>query len=353
MLKRYLMPYIDIRLPPHPVSGIRELTYLLLICSFASCNGQDKSGSHILELKKTIEIPGVTGRIDHMGINVKNNILYLAAVGNNSVEVIDLIDGKIIHSIKGILEPQGIAYIPERNELMVASGGNGNCYFYNAADYTITGTVHLHDDADNVKYNTSNKMIYVGYGEGGIAVINALTHKKIADIKLPAHPEGFQIDEKDNLLFVNVPSANIVSVISLIKMKVTNSWKTNNLHANYPMAIDTANNQIFVGYRRPAVIATYDLTGKELFQTDAVSDIDDLFYYEENKSVFASGGGGEMNLLGRDKNNGFKTVIRVPQRPGTRTSLLISELNTFILAEPASGIKTAAILVYEIKNSRK
>src|SRR6266496_5488799 len=109
-----------------------KLFYLLLICCFSSCHGQNTFGTEHLKLEKVIEMPNVSGRIDHMAINLKNQVVYVAALGNNSVEVIDLQKGAAIHSIKGLDEPQGVAYIPEHNEILIANGGNGNCMFYNA-----------------------------------------------------------------------------------------------------------------------------------------------------------------------------------------------------------------------------
>src|SRR5437773_1444789 len=81
-----------------------------------------------LKLEKVIPLSSVTGRIDHMDVNLKSNIVYVAALGNNSVEVVDIMRGTVLHSIKGVDEPQGVAYLPQQQEIFVANGGNGDCY---------------------------------------------------------------------------------------------------------------------------------------------------------------------------------------------------------------------------------
>src|SRR5215210_8002129 len=108
------------------------IIHLLTSICFISCKGQRTFGADYLKLEKAIEMPGVSGRIDHMAVNLKDKVLYMAALGNNSVEVIDLNKGVVIRSIKGVEEPQGIAFIPEQNEVAVASGGNGDCVFFDA-----------------------------------------------------------------------------------------------------------------------------------------------------------------------------------------------------------------------------
>ena len=78
-----------------------------------------------LRLEKTIPLPDIQGRIDHMSIDVKNHRLFMAALGNNTVEVIDTEQGKRIHTIPGLHEPQGVLYLPEVNRLYVANGDDG------------------------------------------------------------------------------------------------------------------------------------------------------------------------------------------------------------------------------------
>jgi len=329
------------------------IQFLLLFC-LTSCDGQKTFGTNLLQLDKVIEMPGVQGRIDHMAVNLKDRIVYMAALGNNTVEVIDLKKGAVIQSIKGLDEPQGVAYIPEHNEIIVANGGNGNCVFYNAATFAIITTLHLSGDADNIRYNAADAKIYVGYGDGGIAVIDAATHKQIGDVRLPAHPESFQIDKKNNLLFVNLPDANSIAVIDIKDLKVINTWKTNNLKANFAMALDTADNHVIIAYRHPGVLVTYDnKTGKEITRTDVVSDADDVFYHVIKQQVYASGGGGSINIFKKDNDNTYKKVANIPARSGARTSLLIPSLQTFILAERANGSKGAAIAVYKIVDTNK
>ncbi len=195
-----------------------------LFSSLSGCKGQQPYGTERLILEKVIVMPGVKGRIDHMDVNLKDQLVYIAALGNNTLEVADLQTGKIIRSINGLDEPQGVGYITQTHEIMVANGGNGDCYFYDAVSYQKTAILHLASDADDVRYDSVEQKLYVGYGSGGIAVIDPVTHLLTADIKLPAHPEGFTLDSKNNLLYVNVPDKNMIGVIELKQEKLMDKW---------------------------------------------------------------------------------------------------------------------------------
>jgi len=142
------------------------------LLSAACCGAQNESGKQFLTLRQTIILPNVKGRIDHIDVNAKDQIAYVAALGNNSLEIVDLKNGKVLNSIKGLDEPQGVAYISGHREIFVANGGNGECDFYNALTFKKTGSIKLSDDADDVRYDPEGDHIYVGYGSGGIAIID-------------------------------------------------------------------------------------------------------------------------------------------------------------------------------------
>jgi DNA-binding beta-propeller fold protein YncE len=323
--------------------------YFFLICSFTNCKGQKSFGSKKLTLVKEIPMPSVKGRIDHMAFNLKNKMLYVAALGNNTVEVIDLQKGSIVHSIEGVEEPQGLAYIPDQNEIAVASGGNGDCVFYNASTFKKLAMVHLPSDADNIRYDAEERKLYVGYGNGGMAVIDPTIHKQIGDVKLSAHPESFQLDKKNKLLFANLPDDHSIAVIDLKSLQIAHSWKMEKLRANFPMTLDTTDNLVIVGFRHPATLVAFDnKTGKQISQTDLVGDVDDLFYNMDKKQLIASGGDGSINVFQKTTDNRFQLVSSIATRQGARTSLLITSLQYFILANRAEGNRAASISVFKI-----
>jgi DNA-binding beta-propeller fold protein YncE len=327
------------------------LMVMLLLCSgiFTECKSQPSFGTNHLQLLKTILLPEVKGRIDHLDINLKDQILYVAALGNNTLEAVDLNAGSVLHTIKGLDKPQGIGYIPQTREILVANGGNGDCYFYNSRNFEKTASLHFSSDADDVRYDSIARKIYVGYGDGGIAVIDIVTHKQIADVKLPAHPESFQIDPKLNLLYVNLPDAKIVGVVDLAHLKLSGKWENTELAANFPMAIDYIHHRVFAGYRNPAKLVVFDgQSGKEISITNMAGDADDLYFDSKTNRVIVSGGAGSVDIFQEQAGTVFKQIASIPTRSGARTSLLIPQLNLFVLAERAVSGKPADLLIYKM-----
>src|SRR5882724_10752492 len=193
------------------------------------------------KLKQTIPLPGVEGRIDHLALDAANDRLFVCALGNNTVEVLDLRKAERIHSITDLGAPQGIAYIPELNRIFVANDKGGICRIYDETSFEAVGELDFKDDADNVRYDSATKQIYIGFGSGGIAIVNAPDGKQIGSIKLSAHPEAFELEKQGKRIFVNVPTALQIAVVDRDKGEVIATWGTGLAFGNFPIALDETN----------------------------------------------------------------------------------------------------------------
>src|SRR5689334_15646870 len=71
--------------------------------------------SEPLTLRATIPLPGVKGRFDHFGMDAKGGRIFVAALGNNTVEVIHVRNAKRIQSIGGLSEATGICFMADQN----------------------------------------------------------------------------------------------------------------------------------------------------------------------------------------------------------------------------------------------
>jgi len=325
-----------------------NFAYFICVAFLISCSTPPSFGQGSLKLEKEITLPGVKGRIDHIDIDVEGQIAYVAALGNNTVEVVDLKKGVVLHSVTGLSEPQGVAYISKHHELFVANGGTGECLFYNTVTFQKTGSIKYDDDADDVRYDELTDKIYVGYGGGGIGIIDAATHKQRVNIKLPAHPESFQLDSKDGKIWVNLPGAGSIGVIDIKQGKLIDQWKRVLPRSNFPMAYDAAQHRVMVGFRIPATLKVLDSrSGKELFSSVMVGDVDDFYWDDKTKQILVSGGDGSVNIF-RQTGATYKQLADIKTRNGARTSLFIPELRLFLLAARASGDRPAALLIYRL-----
>ena len=317
---------------------------LLLTCALMSANAMATEPVP-LSVEAKIALPGVKGRIDHLAVDVAQQRLFVAALGNDSVEVIDLKSRQRVQSVRGFAEPQGVALLPQAQTLYVASGGDGSLRTLHLGDLTSGRTIDLGDDADNVRLDREQHFVYVGYGSGALAVIDAAKQGKVADIRLEDHPESFQLETAGPRIFVNVPDANQIAVVDREARKQIASWPTQDLHANFAMALDERNQRLLVSFRRPAMLGVFNLSdGKELARIETGDDVDDVFLDQKRNRVYVACGEGFVDVLA-ERESGYTRVGRLPTSPGARTAVFSAELDKLFVAARANGSEPATVWV--------
>lgn len=302
--------------------------------------------NQVLELEKTIELPGVEGRIDHMSFDGSTGRLFISALGNETLEVVDIKAGRRIKTISNLPEPQGVLFIPENNRLYVANDKDGTVRIFDAKSYAPVKTLNFGEDADNLRYDVVNKRIFVGYGSGALGEID-MDGNKIADIPVDAHPESFQIEKMSPRVYVNLPDSRKIAVLDRTKHRVITTWKTDNAFANFAMAIDETDRRLFVVTRSPARLLVIDTNNGAVIQNlPAVGDCDDVFYDQTRKRIYASGGDGEIFIFQQQDPNHYTEAARIQTVKGARTSFFSPDFDRLFLAVRSQGSRPAAIQVF-------
>src|SRR5437763_4898288 len=295
-----------------------------------------------LVFEAKIPLGDVSGRIDHLSLDVKRQRLFVAELGNNSLGVIDLAAGKVLRRIDGLSEPQGVAYVLFTDSVFLANAGDGSVRVLRGDDLTPMGRIELGDDADNVRVDAVRKRVLVGYGKGALAVIDPASQTKTADIRLKAHPEGFQIDETGTQIFVNVPDARGIEVVDLAAGS-TRPLPTQGAGSNFPMSIDAEEHRVLVVFRSPPTLMALSIQDGHLAATvETCGDADDVFVDPKRRRVYVSCGEGVIDVL-ESGEPGYRQLTRVPTVSGARTSLFVPALDRRFVAVRTGSNQPAAV----------
>jgi DNA-binding beta-propeller fold protein YncE len=307
--------------------------------------------SAVLQLQSTIPLPHVEGRIDHMDIDLKTQRVFVAALANNTVEVVSLREGKRTQTLDGFKEPQGVLFLPELNQLYITSGGNGTCAILDAASMTRLRTIDSLDDADNIRYDKTSKLVYVAYGTGALAIINPSKPGTPRLLPLTQHPESFQLESSGSRIYVNVPNENKIVVFDKVKRETVASWPVKDAEKNYPMALDEQHHLLFVGCRTPARLLVLNSgTGKLISTIPIGGDVDDIFFDAQRHFLYVSCGEGVIDVFSQETPDSYKRVEQVSTRTGARTCVFVPSLNMLIVAVPRKGTEDAQLRIYSINN---
>lgn len=332
---------------------INRTTLPALLMLLLSATVAKAQGTTPLKLEKSIELPEVVGRIDHMSLDVKGQRLFVSALGNNTVEVIDLKAGKRANTISGLREPQGTLFVPSNGRLFVASGQDGTVKMYDGTSLHLLKTIEFGDDADNLRYDSSRDRVYVGYGSGGLGELNA-EGQKLAEIQLGSHPESFQLEKNRPRIYVNLPKARKIAVVDREVRSVTANWNTGLSLANYAMSFDEADHRLFVVTRIPAKLLVIDTeNGKTVQALSVVGDCDDVFYDQRRKRIYAIGGEGAISVVDQKDQDHYRETARVPTSKGARTGFFSPDLDRLYLGVRRQDSKPAMVEVFETNSQHE
>lgn len=305
-----------------------------------------------IEHVRTIALNDVSGRIDHMAIDRDGKRLFVAALGNGSVEVIDLNSGKQTARIPELKEPQGIAYVPSTKQIIVACGGDGTCRAFDGTSLQEVAKVDAGADADNVRVDEKNGLVYVGF-DPGIAILELNGLKKRGAIELAGHAESFQLEPAGSRIFVNVPDAEQVQVADRDMKSLVANWQVTDAKKNYPMALDADGHRLFVICRDPSrLLIIHTESGKGISNVECVGDADDVFFDARLQRVYISGGEGFIDVFDVSQASQPHRIERVPTARGARTCLFDTESRSLYLAVPRRGEQPAEIREFKVVASQ-
>jgi YVTN family beta-propeller protein len=323
---------------------MKTLTGIIIIVT-ALLGTSTQAAEPSLSVETKIPLGDVKGRIDHLALDVGRKRLYIAELGNDSVGVVDLAQLKVLRTITGLKEPQGIAYVSSVDRIYVANGGDGSTRLFKANDFSDAGKINLGDDADNIRVDSRENRVYVGYGSGALAVIDPDRATKLDDIPLKGHPESFQLERNGTRIFVNIPDSHSIEVIDRSNRNSRRSLPLQSARANFPMALDEASHRFFVVFRQPAQLAMFDSnSGSLTASTASCGDADDVFVDSKRRRIYVACGEGSIDTF-EERDEKLTRVARLTTAPGARTALYSDDLDRLFLAVRAGSSMPAAVWV--------
>jgi DNA-binding beta-propeller fold protein YncE len=311
-----------------------------------------RAADHALVLSQTIPVPGLTGGFNHMSVDARRQLLFVAAPTNQTVEVIDLKSGQPRPSLGGS-RPAAVRYSPEFGQLYVSR--TDKLTIHDTASLKVRTEIDLESSLDELQYSPAAKQLYVGCmtaGKVGVAIISLPGGKVAGKVPLPGKPQGIVIEQKGHRLFANLPTVHGVAVVDCQKAVLLETWAVDQGDGNAALALDENHGRLFVACRRPATLFVFDTTtGKSIASVPIDGDTDDMFYDATAKRVYVSGGKGFVDVIDQIDADHYQTHERIPTPAGARTSTFDATLGFFCVGAPKSETEPARLLIYRTNNS--
>jgi hypothetical protein len=324
-----------------------------------------------LRLVQTIPLPGVAGRLDHMGVDLEKKRLFVAATGNNTLEVVDLAGGKVTKSLSGFKNTQDALFLGGEFNKLYVSSLDGHVRVFQGETFSRIQDFKIEPDPNRLFRDPTTNLIYFGYGGanagfdayGRVGILQSkpgaghdqLVADMIAPTPRPGHLAQMAMDDNGILLICD-SGADLIYQFETRKRELIKSWPARGDGAA-DMALDLIQHRLFVGTRTPPEMTVYDsVSGKEVQSMPAPETMDGVYYDAGLKRTYVTGGRwygtakaspGWIYVYQQRDPDHYDVISRIKTRPGSGTSLLVPQFNRFYVASQAIGEHEAAILVFE------
>lgn len=317
----------------------------LFLLGLTGCSAPASRFPEALKLVQTIALPEVKGGFDLMTVDLAGQRLFVNAEENGTTEVLDLKAGKLAHTITGMPEPKWVVFRPELKKLYIANG-DGKVHVLDSASYEPRGVIEFKEKSNNLRYDAEAAQLFVGVGDtfGAIAVVDATTDKTLAEIPLDNYPKQFELD--GDLIYVNVPVAHHVAVVSRSKQAVIATWPVTEAKDNIPMALDRERHRLFIGCG-PGKLVVFDTNaGKSIASLPIAPDSDGVSFDAKRSLLYISCGSGSLDVVRQIDADHYEFVKSTPTRERAATSIFVPELDRLFLAVPEHNDQKAEIRSY-------
>lgn len=340
----------------YPSPETMRLVSWTIAVALAGCTASPSvHADPVLRELRRIDLPGVRGRIDHMALDASTGRLYVAALGSDSVQIVDLGTGSVIGKLTGLREPQGVLVVPGDRRVLVTNGEAEHVSVFDTSTLQLLARIPVPEDSDNIRQEDRGARAWVGCGSGGgsrLVAIDPAKAKVVEQIELPDHPESFQLEHEGKRIFVNVPRAGTVVSVDRASGETVATWSLPAL-ANFPMALDEKNARLFVGTRAPARLVVLDTTtGRSVAAPPTVGDADDIFYDGQTHQVYVAGGEGYVEVFAQRSADRYESIDAYPTRKGARTALFLPDERELVVALPRSGSEPAQVLLLSTEHAK-
>jgi DNA-binding beta-propeller fold protein YncE len=344
-------------------------TYKLLFALLTSCTvaaplvqAASSHGDSPVTLINTTYLPEIVGDFDHFTVDLKRGHLFVSAEVHHSVEVFDLKTGTHLQSIGGFKTPHSIAFAAEKDELMVADGGDSSLVLVSGEDFHRLNRIQLIDGSatgkgdspDAAYYDAANRLYYIGNGgvsanlpDSQISIFSVDQGKLVGAISIPGNNvESMGVDNLHHRLYVNIRDKHQVGVVDLQAGKVITTWTTPDLTGNTALVVDPEHERVFVAGRRPGIFYVFDRDGKMVIQKPCVNINDDMTWDPVLKRIYVSGIQG-LSIFHQDSPDSYSEIANIPTNGG-KTSFYVRQTHQFFVIHPRTDVDIAGLLMYRV-----
>ncbi len=299
----------------HPMNLTQKiLTSALLVASVSSLH----AGEALLVADAPIKVPDSSGGFDFLKIDAARNRLLANHTGNNSLDVFDLADGKLLKHIP-TGKAQDVAVDGEAGTYLVGVSKEQKVVVVDAEKLEVLREIKLDGPADAITFTPKQHELYVGHDDGkDLWVISPHENKVITTIAIAEAPEVVIYDAASDRIFQNIKSNATVLVIDPMSHQIKETWSTAPATGPHGLAYNPATSHLFCAGANGKLAVLDAKSGKNVGSVDIAKGVDQIVFDSDQQRVYSACGSGKICIT-QDSASGPKSLGEVDSPRGAKT----------------------------------
>ncbi len=295
--------------------------------------------------------------MDYIAYDPKTGYLWVPAINLGSVYVVDTRSGSI-REISGFATNE--VELSGRQRRQGPSGvsvGDGVVYIGDRADSSVCAIDeqtlarkvcgHIDSAPDAVVYVAPTKEVWVtAPRDNSVRILDSQTLHQKEKLTFEGRPEGYAVDAKRGLLYMNYEDKDLTTAIDLKTHETVAKWPSScGEDGPHGISIDQVTGFLFVACSSHAEVLDTRHNGRKLSSLNTGDGVDDLSYSPVTHMLYVGAAKDALLTVARvDAAGKLRLVAKVPTHEGARNGVVASD-GTVYLAHSHQGMLAGLIVV--------
>ncbi len=261
---------------------------LIAICGLVTaCTSSQPGqvGALPLTFVQDVSLPGGATRLDYQVIDPESKRLYIAHLGDGTVDVVDLNRLMVLGTVDHVDSAHGIAIAPDQHSIIASASGTNEAVIIDTQTMSITGRVPTGNTPDGIAYDPQNGRAYVSNEHDHVETVIDVAHGTAAgSIDIGGEAGNTIYDPVTNTVMVNVQSTNKLLTIDPATNRIINRTSLTGCNSNHGLYVNGAVGLAYVACEGNATLLVVDLRSHKTIARFDVGQTPDVLAYDTGLS---------------------------------------------------------------------
>ncbi len=329
------------------------LSTILALC-FACGGAASAIAQPQYRLESAVVLKGHAPEWDYVTLDAARGRLFIGRRDDGAI-VYDIKTRRVLRTLAQSNDANAVVLVPEFDR-GYTTNGDGSTTAFTLSTLKTIARIKFGDDADSGFYDPTTHQIAFTMGDSkAIAFVDARTGAVTGKLQMDSRKLDAAVADGHGVLLMALRDRNAVARIDMATRQQLGEWKTPGCDEPTGLALDVANQRLFVGCRgKSPVLAVLDAQSGAVLTTVEIGRGNDGVVYDAASHRIFTSNGVDANLVIYDQVDAdhYQLAAAVTTRPYARTmafdtaSRRIYTITAEGLADPAGKINKAVAPFY-------